>query len=320
LDLEVLTMSRSRVPDASDIDPDFRPKSHFTARNLHVPMPSGIAGQGRREEARERVTAGEDVPEQLLAPRLADEERTSVGRIHPMLVGAEYLPSMDDDVVEIARISLKSVTYDQISVRARRAATGFLHSIVDEYGDDRKELPWNCGPERPPAPLTLGELAGILDGACHHEGTVLGIIVQNVVEFGADPDEYRNFVTVESDFYPDLGRYYEGRIRAWFTENAAREDDKEAWGRAGRFGIAGCYDRPHHCRSHGTPSPSPSIFVPGQLRRNHVASAHEVICEQRMRPSHLYWTAGAIESAAGDGAVIVSGAASGRAVRCWYCE
>ncbi len=38
--------------------------------------------------------------------------------------------------------------------------------------------------------------------------------------------------------------------------------------------------RAHHCRSHGTPSPSPSISVPGQWRRNQVASSHDVICEQ----------------------------------------
>ena len=37
---------------------------------------------------------------------------------------------------------------------------------------------------------------------------------------------------------------------------------------------------PHHCCSHGTPSRLPSILTPVQLFRNHVASAHEVICEQ----------------------------------------
>jgi hypothetical protein len=35
------------------------------------------------------------------------------------------------------------------------------------------------------------------------------------------------------------------------------------------------------------PSLFPSIFVPGQFFRKKVASAHEVICEQWVRPSHL---------------------------------
>ena len=31
----------------------------------------------------------------------------------------------------------------------------------------------------------------------------------------------------------------------------------------------------------------PSIFTPGQFLRKKVASAQDVICEQRVRPSHL---------------------------------
>src|SRR5690606_15301938 len=42
----------------------------------------------------------------------------------------------------------------------------------------------------------------------------------------------------------------------------------------------------HHCRSQGSPSLFPSIFVFGQLRRKYSASAHDVICEQWVRPSH----------------------------------
>ena len=44
----------------------------------------------------------------------------------------------------------------------------------------------------------------------------------------------------------------------------------------------------HSCCSHGTPSPLPSIFVPAQFRRNHVASSQEVICEQCVLPSQRY--------------------------------
>ncbi len=50
--------------------------------------------------------------------------------------------------------------------------------------------------------------------------------------------------------------------------------------------------RLHHCCSQGTPSLFPSIFAPGQLRRKNVASAQDVICEQRVRPSHLKLTDG----------------------------
>jgi hypothetical protein len=43
----------------------------------------------------------------------------------------------------------------------------------------------------------------------------------------------------------------------------------------------------HHCFSQGMPSLFPSIFVPGQFFRKKVASVHELICEQWVRPSHL---------------------------------
>jgi len=43
----------------------------------------------------------------------------------------------------------------------------------------------------------------------------------------------------------------------------------------------------HHCCSHGTPSLFPSILLPGQFLRKQVASAHELIWEQCVRPSQL---------------------------------
>ena len=43
----------------------------------------------------------------------------------------------------------------------------------------------------------------------------------------------------------------------------------------------------HHCRSHGIPSPSPSILVFGQCRMKYFASSHERMWEQCVRPSHL---------------------------------
>src|SRR6476620_2439510 len=42
----------------------------------------------------------------------------------------------------------------------------------------------------------------------------------------------------------------------------------------------------HHCRSQGTPSSLPSIFVFGQCWTKYVASSQEVICEHIVRPSH----------------------------------
>src|SRR5690606_33624327 len=58
----------------------------------------------------------------------------------------------------------------------------------------------------------------------------------------------------------------------------------------------------HPCVSHGTPSLSPSILVPGQCLMKYVASAHERMCEQCVRPSHLNWVGAAGASALDAGA------------------
>ena len=113
------------VPEVDGIDLDYTPSAYFAARDLHLALPSDIQGQARREWARDLAAKGEALPPELAAPVLSEEARRAWGAIHPMLMGGEYLPPMPNDEVEIARISLASVTGDQISVRAgvRRRAT-----------------------------------------------------------------------------------------------------------------------------------------------------------------------------------------------------
>ena len=63
------------------------------------------------------------------------------GRLHPSNMGGEYLPLLRKGEVEIARISLQSVTADQISIRARRLSKRIGYRIVDEY-----EMGYVCRP------------------------------------------------------------------------------------------------------------------------------------------------------------------------------
>ena len=46
------------------------------------------------------------------------------------------------------------------------------------------------------------------------------------INLGARRDEVRHFVSVESDFYPELGGYYEARFDEYF-ESLPREDEDE---------------------------------------------------------------------------------------------
>src|SRR6202521_1233005 len=108
-----------KVPDVPGIDLDYRPRDYFWAAGLKIPLLSGIAGETRRQLVRELVEAGRPVPDGLDAAVLDEEMRQAWGRVHPSHMGGEFLPPLRNGEVEIARISLASVTADQISVRAR---------------------------------------------------------------------------------------------------------------------------------------------------------------------------------------------------------
>ena len=216
---------QQQVPEVPGIDLEFTPASYFTERDLHLALPSDILGQARRYIARTLMAEGRDPSPELLEGALSDDDRAAIGRIHPMFMGGEYLPHLQDGEVEIARISLRSVTADQISVRARRSMGLVSYSIVDEY-EGEGLMSYTLDPPTSILPLSMRQLVAMLDGACERGGAVMSPVIWHVEE-GCGVDEYRNFVTVESDFYPDLGRYYEARFDQYFDSVAREEEDTE---------------------------------------------------------------------------------------------
>jgi len=210
------------------IDLDFHPRDYFWARDHDLALPSDIAGHERREMVKRLIAAGEEVPDGLDASRLDPELREAWGAMHPMNMGGEYLPPMFDGEVEIARISLRSVTGDQISVRARRSGDRIRYRIVDEYPENGET--YIPHPRTSTRRLTLGELVKMIDESTDEGGVAIGALTCNL-DMACDPRDLEDFVTVESDFYPELGRYYaeifrrlvEAAVRA---EVEARDEDE----------------------------------------------------------------------------------------------
>jgi hypothetical protein len=205
------------------IDLDVRPRDYFWARDHDLALPSDIAGHERREMVKRLIAAGEDVPDGLDAGRLEPELREAWGALHPMNMGGEYLPPMLDGEVEIARISLRSVTGDQISLRARRTDRNIEYRIVDEYPENGET--YVPHPRNSTRTLTMGELVNMIDEATDEGGAAIGALGCNL-EMSSDPRELEGFVTVESDFYPELERYYSARFDQ-LVEAAVRAQAEE---------------------------------------------------------------------------------------------
>ena len=213
------------VREFPGIDLSFRPRTYFGPLPLATHLLAHVTGQERRELLRARLaTVHDDLPAELVASSLDDDTRDAVGRIHPAFMGGEYLPPLKDNETEIARISLASVTADQISVRAQQLREGVAYRIVDEYSNEY--VSYQCRPNLTEVPLTLAEIVGMLDGACESGGAVLSHIIANI-ECGADPEEMRRFVRVSSEFYSQLESYYAHRIASWFEASFPRQDQTE---------------------------------------------------------------------------------------------
>lgn len=215
------------------IDLSFRPPTYWPTGDVRLAVLANVQGEARRRWLQEALdSADPDLPpEALMAPVLDPMVRRSIGRIHPMLMGGEYLPPCLPTEIEIARVAMRSTTGDVISVRARRGGDGRIHyRVVDEY-----ETEYTLPIQATDLPLTLEELVRVLDES---SGTgeyidVVGLVMPHLEAnagecAGSELSALRGFIRVDSDFYPDAGPLYEHRCDDLLTkmERQIEEDDK----------------------------------------------------------------------------------------------
>ena len=119
-----------------------------------------------------------------------------------MFMGGEYLPGIDDLEVEVAMISIKSVTYDVTSVYARRGKHRIHYRVVDEY--EGMTLTGRAS-RTYLKPLTLRELVEFFTNAWP-------LISVLEINFGCDLDSALEFFRAESQFYPMIDEYCRQRV------------------------------------------------------------------------------------------------------------
>jgi hypothetical protein len=158
---------------------------------------------------------------------LSEAERTAWGAVDPSCLGGEYLPSRETGEVEIARVSLASVTSDQISIRAYRKNAKIGYRIVGEY----EELIYQLAFDESDQPLTTRELMELIDGSyipdCIYDGGILTTMWVMMYSEGYDDAEVARYVSVSSAFYPELQRYYDELVAAWLEPRRYEEREEE---------------------------------------------------------------------------------------------
>jgi len=211
---------------SNNLDFEFRPETYWPESRTPEQLLTRIKGKVRRDMARD-ILAEEGfagLNAFLAREELAGEDLFMWGRVHPAMMGGEYLPALAEGEVEIARISLASTTGDQISVRAQREDGTIRYRVADEY-----ESTFQLSIETSEAPLTLGQLIRLIDesgydGDRYAGGLVFSHLAYNF-EYGSDVDELEGFVSVESAYYPQLSVHYQIVVDRWLDKHRSQEEE-----------------------------------------------------------------------------------------------
>jgi hypothetical protein len=153
----------------------YRPATYWEELPGDRTLLAKIRGTARRRIA-ERALDGEQLPrlcgeelyreaiEFVLAEELTAEKRGSWGRIDPMMLGGECLPSLSAGETEIVRIELRSTTFDLIELRAWMRHGRIRYRVVFErfLNLSSRLCGWRAGPVSKPSNTICG-FAGILE-------------------------------------------------------------------------------------------------------------------------------------------------------------
>lgn len=219
-------MSKPSARRPSGFDYGFRPASYFDHLDPNTVILASILGEERRRDVEQRLASGDFDPlvwgEWLTESQLDDSIRKLIGQAHPRFMGGEYLPALEQDEIEIARIVCASIMQDVTSIRARRSGKRIAYRVVDEHeGKFTVARKWSA------RPLTLGELIDLIDhsdqeGDEKASGLVFSILAWNL-DANDNPEDLRGFTTLSSSFYPGLERYY-GEVVDSYLDSLLPED------------------------------------------------------------------------------------------------
>ncbi len=207
------------------IDLTFKPAERLFPMPAERYLLSKVKGTWRREVL--ALAVEEDrlngVDPFFTTTALTKEERRDRSAVHPSFMGGEYLPDFEEGEIEVARIDLRSVTADAISVRLRVTRSGFVYRVVDEYMDEYDNgLLESPSTTLSDTPLCLGDFGRFVV----HASRLVDIV--DPEQFDSE-DESQDFIFASSEFYPDFGFYIAAVISDQYPdpENIDHDSDEE---------------------------------------------------------------------------------------------
>lgn len=203
---------------SGEIDLDFRPETYFRPQKLERYLLSKVKGAVLRKNLQALFDAGRhaEVRSLLTDEGISLADRKALESFHPMFMGGNYLPDTEDGEVEIARISIKSTTYDVTCVYARPVDGVIHYRVVDEYGGETLQGETEARTDRP---MTLGEFTDFFLAAW----PLIEVLEMN---FDDDLEGSLDFFSATSEFYPRFGQLCQHRVIEHFPKKEDTDDEE----------------------------------------------------------------------------------------------
>lgn len=204
---------------ADSIDLDHKPKSYFGPRRLEEYLISQVKGAVVRERLETLFNEGrhDEVAVLLGEHGVSKADLKALGAVHPMFMGGNYLPDMDEEEVEIARIEIASTTFDVTSLYAKSDSGVIRYRVVDEYEGDTLSGPSEMTSEEP---LTLKEMTDFFLSAW----PLIDVLEMN---FDDDIEPALGFFKAKSYFYSDFDRLCRQLVIEAFPVQPEDEEEVE---------------------------------------------------------------------------------------------
>jgi len=197
----------------NETDLEYKPKTYFSPQPLVTYLVDQVKNAAIRERLYVLLSEGriEEIKQLLGDGEITSNSIRHLEAIHPMFMGGNYLPNMDEGEVEIARIEIASTTNDVTCLFAKMENGKIKLRVVDEYGGDTLNNPTEVVIDEP---MTLNEMTELFL-------TTWSLIDVLEMNFDGQLDPALAFFKAKSRFYLKFDELCRERVFEAFSKTEA---------------------------------------------------------------------------------------------------